>query len=64
MNCSPFILLPNGNRRLVSIIPIKGKKLFADVMEMSWRTAEQVEMFANTNISQQSTRVIVQSPAA
>lgn len=64
MNRSPFILLPNGNHRLVSIIPIKGKKLFADVMEMSWRTAEQVEMFANTNISQQSTRVIVQSPAA
>lgn len=51
MNHNPFILLPNGNHRLVRIIPIKGKKLFAEVKEMSWRTAEQVEMFANTNIS-------------
>lgn len=51
MNHNPFILLPNGIHRLVRIIPIKGKKLFAEVKEMSWRTAEQVEMFANTNIS-------------
>lgn len=51
MNRNPFILLPNENYRPVRIISLKGKKLFAKVKEMRRKTAEQVEMFANTNIS-------------
>lgn len=51
MNRNPFILLPNGNYRYDSNKSIKGKKLFAEIKEMSWKTAEQVKMFANTDIS-------------
>lgn len=49
MTHNPFILLPNGSHSLVRIKAIKGKKLFAEVQEMTWKTAEKVEMFANTN---------------